>query len=101
MGRFPPVDVDLQLTILAGGLVIVDRSCDAFDPVHAGKLIEISVVAESTSHKTEALAGRKESSCGSRFARALTTGTDNLCFNSQNRALVPVAAACPCSRRTT
>lgn len=35
MGRFPPVDMDLQLIILAGGLVIVDRSCDAFDPVHA------------------------------------------------------------------
>jgi hypothetical protein len=27
--------VNLQLIILAGGLVIVDRSCDAFDPVRA------------------------------------------------------------------
>lgn len=35
MSRFPPVDVDLQLIILAGELVIVDRSCDAFDPVYA------------------------------------------------------------------
>jgi hypothetical protein len=27
--------VDLQLIMLAGGLIIVDRSCNAFDPVHA------------------------------------------------------------------
>ncbi|WP_449428116.1 hypothetical protein [Rhodanobacter umsongensis] len=27
--------MDLQLIMLAGGLVIVDQSCDAFDPVHA------------------------------------------------------------------
>lgn len=35
LGRFLPIDVDLQLIILAGGLIIVDRSCDAFDPVRA------------------------------------------------------------------
>jgi hypothetical protein len=34
-GGFPSLDVDLQLIMLAGGLVIVDRSCGAFDPVHA------------------------------------------------------------------
>lgn len=35
MGRFLPIDVGPHQVILAGGLVIVDRSCDAFDPVHA------------------------------------------------------------------
>jgi hypothetical protein len=35
LGRFPQVDVDPQLIIPTGRLVIVDRSCDAFDPVHA------------------------------------------------------------------
>jgi hypothetical protein len=35
MGWFPPVEVDLQLIILDGRLVVADRSCNAFDPVHA------------------------------------------------------------------
>ena len=35
MGWFSPVDADPRLIIMAGGLIIVDRSCDAFDPVHA------------------------------------------------------------------
>jgi antitoxin HigA-1 len=34
MGRFPPVDVDPRLIMLADRLVIVDRSYDAFDSVH-------------------------------------------------------------------
>jgi hypothetical protein len=34
-GRFPLVDVDLELIILADGLIIVTLSSDAFDPVHA------------------------------------------------------------------
>jgi hypothetical protein len=35
MGRFPPVNVDPpKLIIPTGRLVIIDRSCDAFDPVH-------------------------------------------------------------------
>ena len=31
MGWFSPVDADPRLIIMAGGLIIVDRSCDAFD----------------------------------------------------------------------
>ena len=45
MGRFPPVDVDPQLIIPTGRLVIVDRSCDAFDPVHALAQRRTSIVA--------------------------------------------------------
>jgi hypothetical protein len=37
LDRFLPSDTDLRLITLAGGLVIVDQSCDAFDPVHARK----------------------------------------------------------------
>lgn len=35
LGRFPPIGVELPLIILVVGLVIIDRSCDAFDPMHA------------------------------------------------------------------
>jgi len=35
LGRFPSVNVDLKLIILTGGLVTVDRSCDAFEPARA------------------------------------------------------------------
>ena len=31
----PPVDIDLELIILVGGLVAVDRWCDAFQPARA------------------------------------------------------------------
>lgn len=37
--RIQPIDVDLHLITLAGGLVIVDRSCDAFDAVHANAVL--------------------------------------------------------------
>lgn len=35
MGRFPPVDIGLQLILVVSGLVTIDRPSNAFAPAHA------------------------------------------------------------------
>ena len=53
LGRFPPIDVDPQLIIPTGRLVIVDRSCDAFDPVHADNPAEHHLHMERSCFRRE------------------------------------------------